>query len=572
MHLYDRDLVARGMRFMREARVRAAAPRMQINRAMSLTTTAVKTTLAPGPEPGHGQGASHVTGSRRPWRKFRLSAAPPEFEDSVRLLGPKARSVRFRVLATMLVLMCAGLALAGFITYGLEFRDLDSRVDQALLDRTRQIHKLIAHPEPNSAPSASGEAGRAVARVKDAVDEIETSRHEVIAVLIDGRVAWKFEGEPETSLLRKDRYDVATALASLDHPVLGELAAGQPLRIAVSPLGGGKDATTVLMVGKTNEDQRERVIASLWTYTSVSAATLAVSGAVGGLLAGRLLGPLRRLREATEIVSHKDLSRRVAVRSGVDDVAQLARTFNTMMQRLDDGVREQQQFMDDASHELRTPLTIIRGHLELMSVLDPADIAGTRDLVLEETDRMQRLVDDLLLLAHSRQPDFVRRESIHLVDFTAHVMEKIRVLADRHWQIDETAGAVISADPQRLTQALVQLAANAVRYTDPSSTIAVGTRIDYPAMPAESPLAGRPVFALWMRDTGSGIAAEDQGHIFDRFARAVPGRGQEGSGLGLAIVSAIAEAHGGHVSLASERGRGSTFCLHLPMSGPEPAS
>ncbi|WP_427174579.1 sensor histidine kinase [Arthrobacter sp. 92] len=537
-----------------------------------------KAAASPGPDPPPGRRLSDLAVLRGATAeaagKLRDLASPSAFGGNLRLLRAKTQSVRFRVLATMLVLMCAGLALAGFITYALEFRDLDNRVDQSLLDRTRQIQKLAAHPADKSAmPVRAGSAGTVVERISDAVDQIDTSRHEVIAVLIDGRVAWKAEGNPDQSLLSGDKYDGAAALLVPDRTVLGDLSAGQPLRIAVSPVSGAPEGRTVLIVGRSSGDQRDRILASMRTYMLVSGGTLAVSGVVGGLLAGRLLAPLRRLREATEIVSHKDLTRRIDVRNGVDDVAQLARTFNTMLQRLDDGVREQQQFMDDAGHELRTPLTIIRGHLELMSVHDPAEVAGTRDLVLEEADRMQRLVDDLLLLANTRQPDFLRREKIRVVDFTAHVMEKIRVLADRRWQIDETADTVIVADPQRLTQALVQLAANAVKYTDSTSTIAVGSRIEHAAaaVVAGSPATGRRMLALWMRDTGSGILAEDQHRIFDRFARAVPGRGPDGSGLGLAIVSAIAEAHGGHVSLKSAYGSGSTFSLLLPASDRESA-
>ncbi|GAC1486808.1 MAG: ATP-binding protein [Pseudarthrobacter sp.] len=530
-----------------------------------------------GAESGPGQRLSGLAVVRRTVSeaagRLRQLAPRSAAAGSLQLLREKTQSVRFRVLATMLVLMSAGFALAGFITYALEFRDLDARVDQSILDRTHQIQKLAAHPADKSAmPAGTRGAGTVVESISYAVDQIDTSRHEVIAVLFDGRVAWKAEGNPEEILLPNGKYDDAAALAVRDRTVLGDLATGEPLRIAVSAVNGAADGRTVLMVGKSTKDQRDRILASIRTYTAVSAGTLAASAVVGALMAGRLLGPLRRLREATESVSHKDLTRRVDVRSGVDDVAQLARTFNTMLQRLDDGVHEQQQFVDDAGHELRTPLTIIRGHLELMSVHDPADVAGTRDLVLDEADRMQRLVDDLLLLANARQPDFVRREEIRVVEFTAHVLEKIRVLADRRWQIDETADTVIAADPQLLTQALEQLAANAVKYTDTTSTIALGARIEPVAEATTgSPAAGPRLLALWMRDTGSGISAEDQQRIFDRFARVAPGRGQEGSGLGLAIVGAIAEAHGGHVSLESEDGKGSTFSLHLPVSGPESA-
>jgi signal transduction histidine kinase len=144
-------------------------------------------------------------------------------------------------------------------------------------------------------------------------------------------------------------------------------------------------------------------------------------------------------------------------------------------------------------------------------------------------------------------------------------MEKVHVLADRNWQIDERADYVVEADPQRLTQALVQLAANAVKYTGPSSTIALGSRIERPTSNDGTSLPPQDTLVLWVRDDGIGIAAEDQQRIFERFGRAHTGRGEEGSGLGLAIVSAIAQAHGGVATVESEYGHGATFLLRIPL-------
>ncbi len=285
---------------------------------------------------------------------------------------------------------------------------------------------------------------------------------------------------------------------------------------------------------------------------------------IGGTVAGRLLYPLRRLREASSAVGPEDLTQRVEVRKGEDDVTLLAKTFNTMLERLDEGAQQQQQFLDDAGHELRTPLTILRGHLELVTVDDPEDVIATRDVLLDEVDRMQRLVDDLLLLANSGNPDFLRREPVRIPELLDQVMEKVRVLADRNWQIDERADYVVDADPQRLTQALVQLAANAVKYTWRSCTIALGSRIERPTAATAPRCRSRTRWCCGCAMTGR-IAAEDQERIFERFGRAHTGRGEEGSGLGLAIVSAIAQAHGGLASVVSEFGHGATFLIRIPL-------
>src|SRR5699024_2917573 len=134
------------------------------------------------------------------------------------------------------------------------------------------------------------------------------------------------------------------------------------------------------------------------TYALVAAAALVVLAAVAWVLAGRLLRPVRALREAAEQISDTDLSRRIPV-TGTDDLSELTRTVNDMLARLETSFRSQRLLLDDAGHELRTPITIVRGHLEVMDPADPDDAAATRELALSELDRMHRLTDDLVLLA-----------------------------------------------------------------------------------------------------------------------------------------------------------------------------
>jgi signal transduction histidine kinase len=176
-----------------------------------------------------------------------------------------------------------------------------------------------------------------------------------------------------------------------------------------------------------------------------------------------------------------------------------------MLDRLQEAFAAQRQFLDDAGHELRTPITIVRGHLELLDPHDAQEVEQTVLLVTEEIDRMSRMVDDLILLAKSRRPDFLRRETVAVGELADEVIEKLRPLGEREWSVDERAPVTALLDRQRTTQALLQPGANALRHTSPGDTIAVGTR-----------LAGSRL-RLWVRDTGVGVADEHQQRIFERF-------------------------------------------------------
>lgn len=488
------------------------------------------------------------------------AAAPPATDPDPSGWGARIHSVRFRVVAAMLGMVFAGLVTAGLIAFTVQFQDSEAKVDQAILDKAASLVKLVQVNSKESSDSYSR-------RLHVAAEDIEPRNNEVMAGIVNSRIEWTVEGNPDRALLHEGLHPAAIGLRQAAGAAFGEFHDGRQVRVVVLPIKGveGENTGTYLLLGRDIGDEMEHNLASVRTYSLVALGTLLAAALIGSLVAGRLLDPLRRLREATLVVSHEDLTRRVEVRDGEDDVTLLAKTFNTMLERLDEGAQHQQQFLDDAGHELRTPLTILRGHLEVVGVDDPADVTATRDVLLEEVDRMQRLVDDLLMLADAGHPDFIRKEPIRIPGFLHQVMEKIRVLGDRRWQLDESADYVMEADPQRLTQALVQLAANAIKYTDSSSTIALGCRIEGPRAPDGSPVPEADTLLLWVRDDGIGIAAEDQQRIFERFGRAHPGRGQEGSGLGLAIVAAIAEAHGGMATVESVYGQGSRFMVRIPL-------
>jgi two-component system OmpR family sensor kinase len=224
--------------------------------------------------------------------------------------------------------------------------------------------------------------------------------------------------------------------------------------------------------------------------------------------------------------------------------------------RLEDRLRQtlesQKEFIDDATHELLTPLTIIRGHLEL-GLDDPIERAGAVEVVTDEVIRMTRLVDELRVLAHTRRPDFLEAEQLDAGALVREVLDKVRGLAPRDWQLKGCDGLWLVGDRHRLQQALINLAHNAVQYTGVEDRIVVGAGVDERGA------------RLWVADTGPGVPEDEHARIFERFAYGAGGRRHPNStGLGLAIVSAIARAHGGHVELDSTPGHGATFAIVIP--------
>ncbi len=213
----------------------------------------------------------------------------------------------------------------------------------------------------------------------------------------------------------------------------------------------------------------------------------------------------------------------------------------------------QRAFVDDAGHELRTPITIARGHLELMGD-DPQERRETVALVTAELDHMARIVDELLVLAKSDQPDFVRPQPVEMADLTTELLAKARSLVPGTCTLEACADGVVLLDRQRIGQAVLNLARNAAEHTPPGTAVRIGSSV------------GDAEVRFWVADDGPGIPAGEQQQVFERFRRGVAGeRRSEGAGLGLAIVRSVAAAHGGNVELTSSPGNGATFTLVIPL-------
>jgi signal transduction histidine kinase len=284
------------------------------------------------------------------------------------------------------------------------------------------------------------------------------------------------------------------------------------------------------------------------------------------LAGARVSAPLRRMAAVATRVDAGDLEPRMPTTGRHDEVQTLADAFNHMLDRLADDIAAQRTFIADASHELRTPLTVISGQLEVLAgVPHPTaeDVRRVERLVAAEIARTTRLVDDLMLLAQAERPDFLQVEPIDISGFVSDLWDGVSLTAERQFELGEIPAGTLLADPDRLAQALRNLAGNAVAHTAEGSGL---VRLDI-----ATPGTGRLRFTVI--DDGVGIAPAERSRIFERFHRTDPARTRTdgGAGLGLAIVRAIADAHGGHV-LARESAEGHGARIELELPGFSPAS
>ena len=463
-------------------------------------------------------------------------------------------SVRTRALAALIGLAALAMAAAGLTAYQLEREHAAQVLDEALernASEIRTLHEQGVDPETGD-PFASVEAV-----LRTALGRVVPAENEALV----GLMGTELSHVPSviTSFRIQDDPELMTAVApvsSWSTPAIFTVDTDQGsyrvLGLPVQSSGDGPHGAVVLAFDLDAEFAQ--LNNTFGTYALVAAVALVWITVIGWFVVGRMLLPVTVLRTtAAEISSSDDLSRRVPV-TGKDDLAALTETVNGMFARLEHTFASQRQLLDDVGHELRTPLTVVRGHLELMDPSDAADAADTRALVLDEVDRMNLLVEDLMTLAKARRPDFVTRTPVDIALLTDEVLAKAAPLGERRWVLDSLADVQAEADPRRLTQAWLQLVSNAVKFSADGSTVAIGSR--------HSPAAG--TVRLWVRDEGEGIEPEDQARIFERFERLDPS--VDGTGLGLSIVSLIAEAHGGWVDLESTAGAGSTFSIVLPVA------
>ena len=309
---------------------------------------------------------------------------------------------------------------------------------------------------------------------------------------------------------------------------------------------------------------------TLWTLGVILAIGVpcAVGLAIGGgyVLAGRVLSPVGAMAETARKISAESLADRLPVGNPQDEFGRLATVFNDTLSRLDEAFEQLRRFTAGAAHELRTPLTAIRsvGEVALQRSLSAVGYREVIGSMLEEVDRLTRLVDSLLTLTRGESGGI--RPSLEMVDLSglvANVVEHLKVLAEEKEQsvtLDALEKVSVTCDPALLRLGMINVLDNAIKYTPIGGRIRV--RVGETA-PGEA--------AVEVEDTGLGIPAVHQARVFERFYRVDEGRSREagGTGLGLATARWAVEVNGGRIELESEEGKGSLFRIVLPRTARE---
>jgi heavy metal sensor kinase len=309
------------------------------------------------------------------------------------------------------------------------------------------------------------------------------------------------------------------------------------------------------------EERRDTLNEFAWTMVMASPAVLVAAAAGGYAMSRRALQPVDRITRTAQVINARSLTSRLPLRGVDDELERLSETLNGMFARLEDGFRRVTQFTADASHELRTPTAVIRTTAEVTRARPRTEreYVTALDRILTESERMSRLIEDLLLLARSdADADRLTLEPMDLADVLGSACAEAEILA-------RAAGVRLTShmpttfaatgDPDALRRLFVILLDNAVKYTAPGGVIDATMQVD------------GAVATVDVRDTGAGIAAADVPRIFERFYRVAADRSRAtgGTGLGLAIAQWIATSHDGEIRVDSELGVGSVFHVSLPV-------
>jgi heavy metal sensor kinase len=455
-------------------------------------------------------------------------------------------SLRLRITVWYVAFFSALFMLFSVFLYHTLERDLDKRVNESLTSEAATVAGFLA----DEIDELKGDVPAAA--VETAGVRLGAS---TIAILEGGRVLASAVPVPASLIEAVLRRPAGSGPALVPLPAVGRRGS----RAAVHPMRV-RDREILVLVTRPLDSIAADLDLVRRVLLFALPLLIAIAGAGGYLVASRSLAPLGAMAEQARRISGSNLDTRLDVGDAAAELTALAASFNELLSRLDASFESMRRFVADASHELRTPLAVIRAEADLTldRERDPAEYRASLAVILDESRRLSRLIDDLLNLARADAGHVrLQIEELDLNDLLSECCRGMRSrAAAKNIEIEcrPSADASFRGDREMLRRLVLNLLDNAIRYTPP------GGRVSASLEPQDGALA------LRVSDTGPGIPPEAGPHLFERFFRADQARSRAdgGFGLGLAIVKWIAESHHGQVQWSSPAGGGATFTVTLP--------
>lgn len=484
-----------------------------------------------------------------------------------------ASSLRGRLAVWYATLLAIILAITSFLSYSFHSAYHYDEVDRSLVGTSTHVLGML---KSGDSTNASGTALPPIEEFDSPDIYVRVYSADGLIVAQSANAGHQPSGSPrQVAVSRRDTEIggpidwLVHPLVSLGHPALtadgvfltiDEADSHGRVRLYAIPISNGDTTYSYLEAGVALDPldhSMERLRLLLATMSAIG--LLAAMGG-GWAIAGSALRPMATMTTtARAIALSRGFSRRLPHLGRRDELGQLADTFNEMLASLEEAYQTQQRFIADASHELRAPLTTIQGNLELLERaphMKEAERVETVAYLRQEAGRMGRLVADLLVLARADAGQPMKHQVVELDRILVDLFQETRILArGRKMALLDLDQVQLQGDPDGLKQLLLILVDNAIKYTPEGGRVQLAMRTEPGAA------------VVTVADTGIGIDPEDLPHLFERFYRADKARSRDlgGTGLGLSIAKWIAESHGGHISVESTVGQGSTFTLRLPL-------
>jgi two-component system OmpR family sensor kinase len=453
--------------------------------------------------------------------------------------------VRWRLTLAFTVVMAVLLAATGLFVHGRVQSSLDGALDRSLRSRAADVAALAQQSDTGLSDSRNaGVLGQAqLAQVLDR----------------NGRVIDKTPNLASRPLL--DPSQVARARSGV--LIVGSTAVGADHRVRLLAAPTRAQGQNMVVVVGQSLEERDQALSNLTAVLILGGPIALVLAALAGFaLTGFALRPVESMRRRAQTISATDLGGRLPSAGGNDELGRLGRTLNEMLERIQEAVARERTFVSDASHELRSPLAALRTELELLAREHPTGAAldeASRSAI-EETDRLARLADDLLLLSRADDNSFaLARASVPALELAVEASERARRRAAPdapEVTVADRGELSVDVDRERIAQALDNMLENALRHALHAIELTCEAR------------EGR--VEIHVRDDGPGFPDGFLPHAWDRFSRADPGRTDGGAGLGLSIVRTIAELHGGEAGAANRPEGGADVWIALPPARDSP--